>query len=65
MRLFISYARVNYYQVSQLVEILRDGGYDPWFDHKLFPGQDWKAELFRAIQTCLASRPRQLRRRLL
>lgn len=52
MRLFISYAHVDKYQVSQLVEVLREADYDPWFDHKLMPGMDWKAELLRAITVC-------------
>jgi formylglycine-generating enzyme required for sulfatase activity len=52
MRLFISYAHVDKYQVSQLVEILRDGGYEPWFDHQLIPGQNWKKQLLNAIVAC-------------
>lgn len=54
MRLFISYAHVDYPQVSQIVDILRTGGHDPWFDHRLLPGQDWKATLYHAIQSCNA-----------
>lgn len=52
MRLFISYAHVDKYQVSQLVEILRDGGYDPWFDHRLVPGQNFKKQLLDWITAC-------------
>ncbi|MCB9436253.1 MAG: SUMF1/EgtB/PvdO family nonheme iron enzyme [Anaerolineales bacterium] len=54
VRLFISYARVDYFQVSQIVEILRRSGHEPWFDHALLPGQDWQAELLRAIEACEA-----------
>lgn len=54
MRLFISYAHVDKPLVSQLVEILRLGGHDPWFDHRLVPGQDWKAQLLRQITDCEA-----------
>ncbi|GEM_PF-4525109 len=50
MRLFISYAREDQPQVQTLVNILRDGGHDPWFDHRLLPGQDWQEELLRAIR---------------
>ncbi|MBN1201919.1 MAG: SUMF1/EgtB/PvdO family nonheme iron enzyme [Anaerolineae bacterium] len=52
MRLFISYAHVDRPLVAQLVSILRAGGCDPWFDHRLLPGQDWQAELLRAIRAC-------------
>ncbi len=52
MRLFISYAHADTGQVKQIVDILRVGGHDPWFDHKLLPGQDWQAELLRAITVC-------------
>ena len=52
MKLFISYAHVDRYRVNELVEILRDASYEPWFDHRLLPGQDWKAELLRAVKMC-------------
>jgi len=51
-RAFISYARVDTYLVKQLVGILDAGGHEPWFDHELMPGQDWKAQLLDAIQRC-------------
>jgi tetratricopeptide (TPR) repeat protein len=50
MRLFISYAHDDEAQVEQLVDILREGGHDPWFDDHLMPGQDWKARLNREIE---------------
>jgi uncharacterized protein YjiK len=50
LRVFVSYARGDYFQVKQLVEILREGGHDPWMDHGILPGQDWKAELSKAIR---------------
>ncbi len=52
MKLFISYAHVDRYRVNELVDILHDAGYEPWFDHRLLPGQDWKAELLRAVTVC-------------
>ncbi len=52
MKLFISYAHVDKWQVKQLVEILRDAGHDPWFDNKLLPGQDWKHVLRSSIEDC-------------
>ena len=54
MKLFISYAHVDKWQINQLVEILREAGQDPWFDNKLVPGQDWKSELHSAIESCEA-----------
>lgn len=51
MRLFISYAHADHFQVKQIVEILRDAGHDPWFDHRLLPGQDWKATLQQAVNS--------------
>lgn len=54
MRLFISYAHVDNFQVAQIVDILRSGGHDPWFDHRLLPGQDWKDTLFQGIRQCEA-----------
>jgi hypothetical protein len=53
-KLFISYAHVDKWYVNQLVETLRDGGYDPWYDHSLVPGQNWKVQLLAAIQECSA-----------
>lgn len=50
MRLFVSYAHEDAPLVEALVEILRAGGHAPWFDDRLLPGQDWKAQLRSAIQ---------------
>lgn len=52
MRLFISYAHEDVKPVQQLVDILRAGGYEAWFDTLLLPGQDWQAELLAGIQAC-------------
>jgi hypothetical protein len=52
MKLFISYAHTDKWQVKQLVEILEDAGHQPWFDNKLLPGQDWKQALADAIVDC-------------
>lgn len=52
LRIFVSYARDDLFHIRQLVEILRDGGHDPWFDHRILPGQDWKVELSSAIRLC-------------
>ncbi len=51
--LFMSYAHVDKHTlVVPLVETLRDGGYDPWFDHSLIPGKPWKKQLLEAIERC-------------
>lgn len=52
MRLFISYARVDKPLVEQIIEIFREGGHDPWFDHRLLPGQEWKQVLLKQIREC-------------
>jgi WD40 repeat protein len=52
LRVFVSYARDDRLHVRHLVEILTEGGHDPWFDHRILPGQDWKAELSKAIRLC-------------
>ncbi len=51
-RIFISYAKVDIYLVKQLVGILYAASHDPWFDHQLIPGQDWKMQLVSAIDRC-------------
>ena len=50
MRLFISYAHDDEETVRAIVDLLRVGGHEPWFDAWLLPGQDWQAELLKAIQ---------------
>jgi tetratricopeptide (TPR) repeat protein len=52
MQLFLSYAHADRRQVDRLVDLLRSGGHDPWFDHELMPGQDWQSELHEAISVC-------------
>src|SRR5262245_4120501 len=49
MRLFTSYAHEDIFQVTQLVELLREAGHDTWFDHRLLPGQDLQQKLLEAI----------------
>jgi len=49
MRLFISYTHDDLDQVTELAEELRARGHEPWFGEKLMPGDDWQADLRRAI----------------
>jgi hypothetical protein len=42
-------ARVDYPLVAQLVDILRASNHDPWFDHQLVVGRDWKEQLQRQL----------------
>jgi molecular chaperone DnaK len=52
MRLFVSYAHVDAVRVSQLGKDLSGRGFDVWYDDRLEPGDDWKAELIRRIHAC-------------
>lgn len=52
MKLFISYAFVDKWQVTEIVRILRETPHDPWFDHRLIAGQDWQQQLLKAISDC-------------
>ncbi|NDJ77604.1 MAG: SUMF1/EgtB/PvdO family nonheme iron enzyme [Chloroflexi bacterium] len=52
MRLFISYAHSDIAMVRSLADILQRGGHDPWYDHRLLPGQHWKTVLHESIQQC-------------
>ncbi|HEX2619357.1 MAG TPA: toll/interleukin-1 receptor domain-containing protein, partial [Phototrophicaceae bacterium] len=52
MRLFISYARLYKPVVRQLVDLLKNGGHDPWYDHQLTPGEPWEDQLIAAIKKC-------------
>jgi hypothetical protein len=52
--LFVSYAHVDEARVAQLAVLLRAGGFDPWWDDRLEPGDDWKRELSSRIATCQA-----------
>ncbi len=51
-KLFISYARADKGQVDQLVELFREAEHDPWFDHRLLPGEAFKQALKAAIVDC-------------
>ena len=49
---FLCYAGPDRQQVEQLFEKLQVDGFKPWMDKKsLLPGQDWKLEVKRAIET--------------
>ncbi len=52
MKIFISYAHVDEHPVREMVDILRDAGHDPWFDHRLTVGIPWEQQLLNAIKTC-------------
>jgi WD40 repeat protein len=54
LQLFISYARVDKFEVHQLVDLLREGGHQPWFDHELTIGEDWQTGLLNAIRSSQA-----------
>ena len=51
-RVFISYAREDFEQVSSIYAYLKTVGCVPWMDHfDLLPGQNWEAEIKRALET--------------
>ena len=50
MRLFISYARVDKYFCSQIVDML--DVHEIWFDNQLQAGQQWWAEIRRQLEWC-------------
>ena len=52
MHIFISYAHVDEYRVRELVDILRDAGHEPWFDHRLVVARSWEDQLLEAIEQC-------------
>ncbi len=54
MRLFISYAREDAALIKDIVAVLSAGGHEPWFDHRLLPGQDWQEQLLTHIRDCEA-----------
>jgi len=52
MKIFISYAHVDEYRVRELVDILRDSEFEPWFDQRLVVGRAWEEQILAAIQDC-------------
>jgi formylglycine-generating enzyme required for sulfatase activity len=52
LKIFVSYARVDEPLVRGLVEILRAGNFDPWFDHALLVGQNFGNQILEAIRDC-------------
>ena len=54
MVLFISYAHTDTVRVAEFAEVLRAGGFEPWWDDRLLPGDDWKRGLRDRISSCEA-----------
>ena len=52
MKLFISYAHKDITVVEQLVDLFRQAGHDPWYDHALKAGQPWQTQLSDQIASC-------------
>ena len=51
MELFISYAHADRRRVErEVVNTLRNGGHNPWYDLQLTVGQDWQNELLESIK---------------
>lgn len=52
LKLFICHSHSDKVSVDQIYMRLRDDGFDPWLDNKnLLPGQDWKKEIKKAVQS--------------
>ena len=55
MRVFLCHASGDKPVVRELYEVLRRDGFDPWLDEEdLLPGQDWEAEIKRAVRSAAA-----------
>jgi hypothetical protein len=51
--IFISYAKEDRPKAEEVFAQLKEAGLDPWLDtHSLLPGENWKAEIERAIRRC-------------
>ncbi len=50
MRLFISYARVDKYFCTQIIDLL--DVHDVWYDHRLHAGQQWWDEILKELEWC-------------
>lgn len=51
-RVFLCYAGPDRDQIEGIYESLSDDGFSPWMDKKsLLPGQDWRCEIRRSIET--------------
>jgi hypothetical protein len=50
LRLFVCHASEDKPRVRELVQQLRDGGFDPWLDkERLLPGHAWQHEIASAV----------------
>jgi hypothetical protein len=54
MRLFISYAHADRAAVEALARVLDQGGFEPWYDYELVPGEVWRDRLAQEIAGCEA-----------
>ena len=51
LSVFLCHASDDKSVVRELYEKLQRDGFDPWLDEEnLFPGQDWKYEITRAVR---------------
>lgn len=51
-QLFVSYAHQDKKRIKHVVELLKAGGCEPWFDHHLVGGRHWKSQLLDEIRRC-------------
>ncbi len=52
-RIFIAYVSEDFPTAAKLYNDLSTAGFSPWLDRmKLLPGQNWRAAIDRAMETC-------------
>ena len=53
LRVFLCHGFEDKVKVRNLYRDLAQSGYAPWLDEKdLLPGQDWRAEIDKAVRDC-------------
>jgi DNA/RNA endonuclease G (NUC1) len=51
---FISYARTDEAVAANLAQLLKDEGFEVWFDNKIYAGASWQAMLLETLQSAKA-----------
>lgn len=50
--IFISYAHVDHEKVFPLIKEFNDRGYHVWYDEGIAPGNEWTADIAKALRNC-------------
>ena len=51
MKVFISHAAADAGLARQLAEVLEQAGMEVWYDQQVLPGQNWAAEIGKALES--------------